>query len=98
MFTMSWLLPHVLSNNPRPAGAPGFQTLLGRGCLFEHPPPHLTRLLRHVATRGIGGVRKSVKNNDEMTSVVLGQVKGQVTRGHQRSDFAYFDNFRQTGA
>ena len=53
---------------------------------LESPP--LTWLLGHVATRGI---LKSAKIMTKLLQSFLYQVKGQVTRGHQRSHLAYFN-------
>ena len=54
--------------------------------VFEQPP--LTRLLGRVATRS----KRHSKERKIVTKLLrsfLGQVKGQVTRGHQRSNFAF---------
>ena len=42
----------------------------------------------------VSGIRKKVTSHDETASVIfLGQVKGQVTSGYQRSCFAFFNIF-----
>ena len=43
---------------------------------------------------GVRDIRKNIKNNNEIYLVILlGQAKGQVTRGHQRSNAAFFNIF-----
>ena len=82
--------------NPRPDGPLDFPPPDGGGAL-KSPPP-LSRLLGHVATRGKRHSKERQKPLRNHFGHFLGQVKGQVTRGHQRSNFAYFNIFRQTGA
>ena len=66
-----------------------------RGCL--NTPTRLTRLLGHVATCGKRHSKERQKSWRNWFSHFLGQVKGQVTRGHQRSNFAVFNIFLQSG-
>ena len=51
--------------------------------------PPITRLLGHVATHG----KQYSKECKKSWQSYLGQVKGQVTRGHQRSKWAYINIF-----
>ena len=85
-----------LKINPRRAAAR--RRTRRAGGVFEHPPPRLTRLMGHVATRGKRQSKERQKSWRNCFGHFLGQVKGQVTRGHQRSNLAYFNIFRQTGA
>ena len=67
-----------------------FHHLIGVGI---DSPPSLTRLLSHVETCSKRGSKEREKH-DETTSVMfLGQVKGQVTRGHQWPNIAFFGHF-----
>ena len=43
-------------------------------------------------------IRKSAKHQYETTRSFLGQVKVQVTKGHQMSNFAVFNIFLQIGS
>ena len=49
----------------------------------------LTQLLGHVATRGKRHSKERQKPCRNYFSIFLGQIKNQVTRGHQRSNFAF---------
>ena len=75
--------------SPRPAG------------LLDFPPsdvgeswePPLIRLLGRVATRSKWHLKER-QNHDQTTSVIcLGQIKGQVARGHERSILVCFNFF-----
>ena len=77
--------------NPRRAATPRRTRRAGGGVL-EHP--RLTRLMGHVETRG---KRHSKERKKSALVIFLGQVKGQVTRGHQRSNFVDFNIFLQIG-
>ena len=57
--------------------------------------PPLIRLLGHVATRSKRHSKERT-NHDETVSIIFGQLKGQVTRGHQRSNSAAFNIFVST--
>ena len=81
--------------NPRRAAARRRTRRAGGGCLNT---PRLTRLMGHLATRGKRHSKERQKEWRNCFGQFLGQVKGQVTRGHQRSNLAYFNIFRQTGA
>ena len=54
--------------------------------VFEYPP--LIRLLGHVATRSKRHSKERKKSLQNLR-LFLGQVEGQVTRGHKRSNFAF---------
>ena len=60
----------------------------GWGCL--NIPPAFTRLLGHVA---ICGKRHSKECLKSVLGHFLGQVKGQVTRGRQMSNLAFYNVF-----
>ena len=70
------------------------------GWVFEHPP-RLTRLLGHVAIRGISAIRKSVKNYDVRSWCLLQSIFSSGQRsGHERSPkvkFWHFQHFLQIG-
>ena len=74
--------------NPRRAGA-RHRTRRARGVWT----PPLTRFLGHVATRGKRHSKERQTLLRNCCGHFLGHVKGQVTRGHQRSNFAFFNIF-----
>ena len=59
--------------------------------------PRLTRLLGHLVTCGKRHSKERKKSWRNCFGHFLGQVKGQVTRGHQRSNFVNFNIFLQIG-
>ena len=66
--------------------------VLGAECAGSVWTPTLTRLLGHVTTRS----KKRSKEWKIMTKLLrssLGQIEVQVTRGHQRSNFAFLNIF-----
>ena len=79
--------------NPRRAAARR-RTRRAGGCFNT---PRLTRLMGHVATRGKRHSKERQKSWGNCFGHFLGQVKGQVTRGHQRSNFVDFNIFLQIG-
>ena len=56
----------------------------------------LTRLLSYVATHSTRHSKEHNKSLRTSFDQFLGEAKDQVTGGHQRSNLAYFNIFRQT--
>ena len=66
------------------------------GGVFEHPH-RLTWLMGHIAARDKRHPKERQKSWRNCFGHFLGQVIGQVTRGHQRSNFVDFNIFLQIG-
>ena len=81
--------------NPRPAGLLDFPPPARRGCV---EPPFISAPGLRSDTRGKRHSKERQKSSRNYFGNFLGQVKAQVTRGQQRSNLAYFNIFRQTGA
>ena len=81
--------------NPRPAGPLDFPPPTGG--VVENPPPSISAPGPRSDTQQAAFERAS-KIMTKLLRHFLGQVKGQVTRGHQKLNLAYFYIFRQTGA
>ena len=74
--------------NPRRAAARRLARRAGGGGVWT-----LTQLLSHVASRGKRHSKERQKAWRNCFGHFLGQVKSQVTRGNQRSNFAFFNIF-----